>query len=43
LADAIPKGRMVAVKTCHFATIATPELLIPILSGFLADRHADLS
>ena len=40
LADAIPKGRMVAVKTCHFATIATPELLIPILSGFLGDENA---
>jgi len=36
LADAIPKGRVVPVETGHFATIAAPELLIPILNGFLA-------
>jgi 3-oxoadipate enol-lactonase len=35
LADAIAKGQIVPVETGHFATIAAPELLIPILSDFL--------
>jgi 3-oxoadipate enol-lactonase len=35
LADAIPKGRLVPVETGHFATIAAPELLLPILGDFI--------
>jgi 3-oxoadipate enol-lactonase len=35
LSDAIPRGRIVPVETGHFATIAAPELVIPILNDFL--------
>lgn len=35
LAAAAPKGEVVVVNTAHFATIAAPELLLPILQTFL--------
>lgn len=37
LADAIPDGRFVVLETGHYASLASPELVVPVLTKFLKD------
>lgn len=37
LADAIPDGRFVVLETGHYASLASPELVAPVLTKFLTD------
>lgn len=35
LADALPKGQFVVLQTGHFASLESPEMVAPVLTGFL--------
>lgn len=35
LADALPHGEFVVLQTGHFASLESPEMVIPVLDGFL--------
>lgn len=39
LADAIPGGRFVVLETGHYASLASPELVAPVLTKFLKDTQ----
>jgi 3-oxoadipate enol-lactonase len=40
LADAIPNGQFKVIETGHFAAIESPELVLPVVKEFLAQRRA---
>lgn len=37
LADKLPKGRFIVLQTGHFASFESPEMVAPVLTGFLHD------
>ena len=38
LADALPKGEFVVLQTGHFASLESPEMVIPVIQKFLGDH-----